>query len=105
VSGRIMIFNIEECTCDCHNEYGIRVEHCMPCCLKCPECGMNVLEYWYDRHVEKHKIKGGYLIAHCDDEEMVTEELCKLIEENGDEYSINENMVFTEVNIKEKNGK
>lgn len=47
------VYQFEECTCDCHRYPN--VYHCMPCCIECPICGMNVRLGYYDDHIQRHE--------------------------------------------------
>ncbi|MEK7072543.1 MAG: hypothetical protein AAB969_03160 [Patescibacteria group bacterium] len=45
--------NFEVCDCDCHRLPAGMMQHCMPCCNKCPYCGKNIKWHSYDEHIVK----------------------------------------------------
>lgn len=49
--------HFDECHCHCHDGIG-KVYHFMACCNVCSYCGMNVVIYCFDRHMEEHKDRG-----------------------------------------------
>jgi len=54
-----MLKSYEECYCDCHSDSDVeeKMVHCSPCCYKCTECGKNISELYYNKHLNSHKIQ------------------------------------------------
>jgi len=61
------ILDPDECKCGCHEGSGLL--HCLPCCRRCPFCGLRIILVSFGSHVRAHEEKGDVRLPKPEDKE------------------------------------